>query len=67
MFLVIIVTGLLTGWYFFWFLSMNLPDDDNQWLKHGAVAVRSDAFGDSQGSKKNKTSSFNHADHSFTI
>jgi len=31
---------------------MNLPDDDNQWLKHGAVAVRSDAFGDNQGSKK---------------
>jgi len=31
---------------------MNLPDDDNQWLKHGAVALRSDAFGDNQGSKK---------------
>jgi hypothetical protein len=31
---------------------MNLPDDDNQWLKHGAVAIRSGAFGDNQGSKK---------------
>jgi len=31
---------------------MNLPDDDTQWLKHGAVAIRSDAFGDNQGSKK---------------
>ena len=37
---------------FLWFLRMNLPDDDNQWLKHGAVALRSDAFGDNQGSKK---------------
>ena len=38
--------------YFFLFLSMNLPDDDDQWLKHGAVAIRSDAFGDNQWSKK---------------
>jgi hypothetical protein len=30
----------------------DLPDDDNQWLKHGAVAIRSDAFGDNQGSEK---------------
>jgi hypothetical protein len=31
---------------------MNLPDDENQWLKHGAVAITSDAFGDNQGSKE---------------
>ena len=34
------------------FLSMNLPDDDNQWLICGAVAIRSDASGDHQGSKE---------------
>jgi hypothetical protein len=31
---------------------MNLPDDNSQWLKHGTVAIRSDDFGDNQGSKK---------------
>jgi hypothetical protein len=31
---------------------MNIPDDDKQWLKHGAVAIRSYSFGDNQGSKK---------------
>jgi len=31
---------------------MNLPDDDNQWLKHSTVAIRSDAFGDNQWSKE---------------
>jgi len=36
----------------FVFISMNLPDDDNQWLIHGAVAIRSYSFGDNQGSKK---------------
>jgi len=30
---------------------MNLPDD-NQWLKHGAVAIRRDAFSDIQGNKQ---------------
>jgi hypothetical protein len=30
---------------------MNLPDDDNQLLKHGAVAIRLDAFSDNQASK----------------
>jgi hypothetical protein len=31
---------------------VNLPYGDNQWLKRGAVAIRSDAFANSQGSKK---------------
>jgi hypothetical protein len=31
---------------------MNLPDDDNQWLKHGAVAIKSDGLGDNQGTIK---------------
>jgi hypothetical protein len=31
---------------------MNLPDDDNQWLIHGSLAIRSDVFGDNQGSKE---------------
>jgi hypothetical protein len=32
---------------------MNLPDDDNQWLRHGEVEIRSDAFDDNQGSEEN--------------
>jgi hypothetical protein len=31
---------------------MNLPDDNNQCLKHDAVAIRSDGLGDNQESKK---------------
>ena len=33
---------------------MILPDDDSQWLKHGAVAITSDGFGDNQWSKERR-------------
>jgi hypothetical protein len=42
----------VTGVTFLWFLSMNLPDDDNPWSKHGAVILITDSNGDNQRSEK---------------